>query len=361
MTASPRERVRAFLARSHADRVPINYCANAGIDARLKAHFGLAAHDDEGLRLALGVDFRAVGPAWNGGRLHPELPGVEVNALWGFRTRWIAHASGGYHDFCDWPLRDADEAAVAAWALPDPDAWDYSAIPAQCAHHAGFGLHLGDAGHGDILNGTGSLMGMERVYAALAGEDPAWELLVRRRLAHALAVTERGLAAAKGRIDFLWIGEDLGSQRGPLCSLATWRRVLRPWHQRLVDVARAHGAAVMLHTCGASSPFFDDLAAMGVAAIDTLQPDALGMEATRVKGGWGDRLAFHGGVGTGGVTANGSAAEAGAEAARVIATYMAGGGYAFSPAHALQDDTPIANVLAIYDAARTVGTYRSAA
>lgn len=361
MPATSRDRVRAFLARSHADRVPINYCANGGIDRRLKAHFGLRADDGEGLRLALGVDFRGVGPAWRGGRLHAEQPGVDVDALWGIHRRWVEHPSGGYHDFCAWPLHEADEAGVAGWALPDPDAYDYGVIAQQCEHFADFGLHLGGAGNGDILNSTGMLMGMERVYAALAGDDPAWELLATRKLAHDLAVTERSLAAAGGRIDFVWTGEDLGSQRGPLCSLAAWRRILRPWHQQLIDLAKAHGAAVMVHSCGASSPFFDDLIAMGASAIDTLQPDAAGMDALRLKRGWGDRLAFHGGVGTGGVVANGSAAEARAEAERVLAAYMPGGGYAFSPAHALQDDTPVENVLAIYAAAHDAGCYRMAA
>ncbi len=362
MTATSRERVRAFLARSHADRVPINYAANGGIDARLKQHFRLAAHDDEGLRLALGVDFRCVGPDWRGGTLHAAQPGVTVNAAWGYHTRWIEHASGGYFDFCDFPLREADLEAVAAWALPDADHYDYSALPHLCAAYDSFGLHLGNPGLADILNGTGALMGMERVYAALAGDDPAWNLLVERRLAHELATTERSLAACNGRIDVVWVGEDLGSQRGPLCSLATWRRVLRPWHQRMVEIAQVYGAAVMLHSCGASSPFFDDLIAMGVCAIDTLQPDAAGMEALRVKQGWGDRLAFHGGVGTGGIVANGTADEARTEAERVLEAYMPNGGYAFSPAHALQDNTPLDNVLAIYQAAHSAGQYaRSAA
>lgn len=361
MPATSRDRVRAFLARSHADRVPINYHANGGIDRRLKAYFGLLPDDAEGLRQALGVDFRAVWAAWSGGRLHPEQPGVEIDALWGIHRRWVEHPSGGYHDVCAWPLREADEAAVAAWVLPDPGQYDYSVIPAQCRRQDAYALHLGGPGNGDILNSTGMLMGMERVYAALAGDDPAWELLARRKLAHDLAVTERSLDAARGRVDFVWTGEDLGSQRGPLCSLAAWRRILQPWHRQLIDLARSHGATVMMHSCGASSPFFDDLAAMGVAAIDTLQPDAAGMDAQRLKSRWGDRLAFHGGVGTGGIVANGSAAQARAEAERVLAAYMPGGGYAFSPAHALQDDTPVENVLAIYAAAHDAGCYREAA
>ena len=55
------ERVLTTFASQESDRVPINYSANPGIDARLKDHFGLEQSDDEGLRAALGVYFRGVG------------------------------------------------------------------------------------------------------------------------------------------------------------------------------------------------------------------------------------------------------------------------------------------------------------
>ena len=45
-----RERVLTTFANSEPDRVPINYSANAGIDRRLKEHFGLKPDDVEGLR-----------------------------------------------------------------------------------------------------------------------------------------------------------------------------------------------------------------------------------------------------------------------------------------------------------------------
>ncbi len=55
-----KERVLTTFAREEPDRVPVDYFANAGIDARLKRHFGLTHDDDEGLRQALGIDFREV-------------------------------------------------------------------------------------------------------------------------------------------------------------------------------------------------------------------------------------------------------------------------------------------------------------
>ena len=71
-----RERVLTTLSHHAADRVPINYSANADIDRRLKKHFGLAADDGEGLLKALGVDFRGVGAPYRGPRVAPGHSGA---------------------------------------------------------------------------------------------------------------------------------------------------------------------------------------------------------------------------------------------------------------------------------------------
>ncbi len=79
MTA--KEKVLTTLSRASADNVPIDYDVNPGIDACLKAHFGLKPNDSEGLRKVLGVDFRGVGVSYAGPRLHEDIPalGVKVN------------------------------------------------------------------------------------------------------------------------------------------------------------------------------------------------------------------------------------------------------------------------------------------
>ncbi len=143
----PKERVLTAFASQVPDRVPINYAANAGIDRRLKAHFGLRPDDDEGLRRALHVDFRQVGVPYVGPKLHPDDPARGVVATeWGIHMRWVEHSTGGYWDYCDFPLKDADEEAVANWPLPSPDDYDYSQVFAFCQAHRDFAIAAGGPG-----------------------------------------------------------------------------------------------------------------------------------------------------------------------------------------------------------------------
>jgi hypothetical protein len=92
---TPKERVLATLANHEADRVPINYHSNPGVDERLKQHFGLHSNDGEGLRRALGVDFRGIGVPYTGPKLHEDIParGVKVDN-WGIHRRYVEHATG---------------------------------------------------------------------------------------------------------------------------------------------------------------------------------------------------------------------------------------------------------------------------
>lgn len=353
------ERVLTTFARKETDRVPINYSANPGIDARLKAHFGLAADDGEGLRRQLGVDFREVSARYVGPRLHDEIPERRVDPLWGRRTRWIEHESGGYWDFCDFPLREADEATIAAWPGPSPDDFDYQGLADEAArlHATGLAIHYGNPGLGDIINSNGMIRTMEQVLVDLIIDEPAGIALIDRKVDTELTVMRRALEAAADNIDFIWLGEDLGTQKGPLIGLDLYRRHLRPRHQRYIDVAREFGKPVMIHTCGSSSWAYDDFIEMGINAVDTLQPEAKDMAPQYLKERYGHGLAFHGCISTAGPVATGSAAEVTEYCRDTLATMMPGGGYCFAPTHQLQDNSPTENVVAMYDAVTRFGTY----
>jgi len=279
---SSKERVRTAFAHEEPDRVPLDYLANPGIDARLKQHFRLASHDDEGLRQALGIDFFEVIPPYIGPPLHQEMPDRKID-LWGIRTRWVEHPAGGYWDYCDFPLRDAGVEEVARWPMPSPDDFDYQGAVALCKAHASYALLVGNPGAGDMINTAGMIRTMEQVLVDLKTDDPACLLFMDRKNEIQLEMLFRTLEASRGAIDILWLGEDLGTQRGPLISKELFRKHLRPRHQRFVDLARHFGIPVMMHSCGSSSWAYGDFLEMGITIVDTLQPEALNMSPAYLK------------------------------------------------------------------------------
>jgi uroporphyrinogen decarboxylase len=355
----PKERVLTALAHREPDRVPIDYCANAGIDRRLKEHLGLAPDDGEGLRVALGVDFRGVRAPYVGPKLHADIPERGIKASeWGIRTRWVEHETGGYWDYCDWPLRSATLAEVEAWPMPSPDDFDYEVVREASRRHGDYCVYCGGAGWPDVVNTCGMIRTMEQVLVDLVTDDPAGLLLIERRNAILIEVARRTLEAAEGRIDLMMLGEDLGTQRGPTMSLALFRRHIRPPIQQFVDLASRFGIPTMIHSCGSSSWAFDDFIDMGIRAVDTLQPEAKDMAPEYLKRTFGDRLAFHGCISTAGPLAKGTVAEAVECCRETLRVMMPGGGYCFAATHMIQDDTPVENAVAAYEVAREAGRYR---
>ncbi|MEK6571912.1 MAG: uroporphyrinogen decarboxylase family protein [Bacteroidota bacterium] len=353
-----KERVLTTLASQVPDRVPGNYDANAGVDRRLKEHFGLAPEDSEGLRQALGVDFRGVSAPYCGPRLHQDIPerGVRVDD-WGIHRVWVEHGTGGYWDYCDFPLRDADEETIANWPMPSPDDHDYSGVREACRRYKQYAVYVGDPGLGCIINTAGFFRGMEQVFVDLITDDPAGLLLIDRFLQIQLEVARRTLEAADGNIDFMWIGEDLGAQDSPLISMELLRKRILPRHKPFLDLAASYGLPVMMHTCGSSSWAYEEYIKMGLKAVDTLQPEAKNMSPEYLKHTFGGRLAFHGCISTAGPVAFGRPDDVIAYCRKTLEIMMPGGGYCFAPTHQLQDNSPTENVIAMYEAAHKYGRY----
>lgn len=351
---SSRERVLSAFNRVPSDRLPVDYSANPGIDARLISHFKLSKDDHEGLLRALGVDFRAVWAPYTGPKLYEDLPGVKIDN-WGIHTRWVGNPSGGYWDYCDFPLKEADEEMVSNWRMPDPDAFDFSMVPEICARQNDYALCL--YCFGDLINGNGMLRGMEQTLVDLLTDDPAGLLLADRRFEIQAGMAQRILEAAKGRIDIFWLGEDLGTQDRQMISMDIFKRHIRPRYQKLVDLAKAYGCKTMIHTCGSSSWAYEDFIEMGIDAVDTLQPECKNMSPRYLADHFGGRLSFHGCISTAGKVATGTVEEVRKEVAETLEVMKPTYSYMFSPTHSLQDNSPTENVVEMYRLAVELGKY----
>jgi uroporphyrinogen decarboxylase len=357
-TMTARQRVQKTFQFEKTDRVTIGYETNMAVHMRLAEALGIRSGDMEQVFQALGVDYRGVDAPYVGPNLFDSVPGRQTNPVYGYNTRWVENSYGGYSDFCDFPLKGVDDETIAAFPVPDPNHFDYSNISAYIHANREYAMHVGNPGLGDIMNTTGFVMGMEDTYMNLMTENEATLAYVDRRLAMQLAVTERILDKNRGEIDFMWLGEDLGTQHTPLISLDMYRKVLRPRHQRFVDLADAYHIPVMIHTCGSSSWVYEDFIEMGIRGVDTLQPEAVNMSPGYLKQHFGGRLCFRGCISTAGPLAYGTPEETAHICRDTLAVMMEGYGYHFAPTHQIQDNTPTGNVIAMYQAAHDFGVYK---
>jgi uroporphyrinogen decarboxylase len=355
-TMDAKTRVRKTFAHEKTDRVTIGYEANPGIHRRLMEALG--ATDDEALLNALGVDYRGIGAPYTGKPLWEEIPGRKRLDLEGALMRWVEHDSGGYWDFCDFPLKDASDEAFETFPVPNPDDFDYgAALDMAKAIGKETGIYVGGAGLPDIINSNGRLMGMEDVLCNLLTEHEPAIAFIRRRADFQLGMLERLLDTCKEYVDFVWYGEDLGTQKAPMISRELYLGVLKPIHKKFFDLANAYNKPCIVHTCGSSSWAYNDFIDMGVAGVDTLQPEAANMSPEYLKANFGSKLCYRGCISTAGPLSFGTAAEVTEIVKHTLKVMMEGYGYHFAPTHQIQDNTPVENVVAMYQAAHDYGVY----
>lgn len=355
---SAKERVRRTFEFEKTDRVTIGYDANPGIHGRLCRALGLKETDSELLFQALGVDYRAVEAPYTGKELFKAPPGRIVNPLEGCIMRWVEHESGGYWDFCDFPLKDATDEMFDNFPVPDPDDFDYDAALERAESYGGeYGLYVGNPGIPDILNSNGRIMGTEDVLCHILLDDEAAMRFIRRRADFQLGMMERLIDKCREHLDFVWLGEDLGTQIAPMISLDMYRSQIKPIHKAFADLASSYKLPVLIHTCGSSSWVYEDFIEMGVRGVDTLQPEAVNMSPSYLAEKFGGRLNFRGCISTAGPLAYGTAEETEKVCRETLDIMMKVRGYHFAPTHAIQDNSPVENVLAMYNAAHRYGRY----
>lgn len=357
-TMSSKERVKKTFNYEKTDRVTIGYDANSAIHAKLKNALGIKDSDNEGLLKALGVDYRSIGAPYIGSELFKVPNGRNVNQLEGSIMRWIEHETGGYWDFCDFPLKSADEEAFNCFPIPNPDHFDYNAALENAkAKNNEFALYIGGAGVPDIINSNGRIMGMEDVLCYLLTGDEAVMSFINRRADSQLKVMERLLEKCKEYIDFMWLGEDLGTQIAPMISPDLYRKTIKPIHKKFADLASSYNIPSIIHTCGSSSWAYEDFIEIGIKGVDTLQPEAVNMSPEYLVRNFGGRLNFRGCISTAGPLAYGSTEDVMKVCKETLDIMRTCRGYHFAPSHSIQDNSPVENVVAMYQAAHKYGTY----
>ena len=342
-----RERVQASFAHTQPDYTPCDYFATPEINQALMKHFSVDSEDQ--IRDRLGTDIRYVNPPYIGPELSRSADGSYMT-IWGFRKRPTANEYGEYDESVSWPYAEwktVEEAEAFDW--PSPDWFDYEAIPALCEQYPDAAIGAGGFGVQDFINGVAFGRGVEQVLIDIALEDPVYLYIVERRQRFFIEFIERTLQAPKGRIGMVLCGEDLGTQRGLLVRPETFDRLFAPKKKEFFDLVHSYGARISHHCCGSSRELIPRFIDLGMDALQTIQPQAAGMDPYELKKQFAGQITFHGAVDAQGWLQKASCEEIAKEVNHLMDEVGLGGGYILSPSHNIQPDTPIENVLAIYD------------
>ena len=354
-----RERTLLSLEHETGDRIPIDFWASMTMKRRLAQEFECSY---DAFLDKYDVDLRYIeGPAYIG----PARP--DKVDIWGVRrTAVVVSLDSGSESYSEVdlsPLADADSAeAVDSYpGWPSPDWFDYSVVEAQCEAVRNQGRVA--VFMGDRLNRIAQLKpamylrGMEHILMDLhVNPDIARAILGRVRKFYT-EYLDRILDAAKGKLDIVLTGDDFGGQQSLLVSLDTWRGFLGEGFKQYIDIIHSYGVKCMHHTCGSVSDLVPDLINCGLDVLQSLQPEAAGMNLAELKARFGKDLCFQGGISIQEAMPFGSPHDVRKAVEHVADVVKPNGGYIFCTAHNIQADTSTENVTALLEAYHQYGRY----
>jgi uroporphyrinogen decarboxylase len=330
------------IARQQPDRTPRDFWAEEPTWTRLLSATG--SQTREAILRQLGIDVRHIDARTPSER--PLGEGVFQN-FWGERYTYKPTPWGPMRD--DLPGALAGERAFSdleGFPWPNPDDFDYAPLTAAVRDHADFGLLYGFA---DVWQRPALVRGWQDMFTDMI-EHPDWlHFLCRRFTEFYLEDYTRAAEATRGRIDLYLLISDLGSQKGPLISMAMFREFVAPYIRAMTERIHTLGGKVLFHSCGAIRPFIPELIELGVDVLDPIQPLGLGMTPQALKADFGHRLCFHGGIDMQQLLPFAKPAKVRQAAREYCEVLGQGGGYILSPAHLFQPDVPPENILAMYE------------
>ena len=377
-TLTPRERVRTALRHQEPDRVPVCIGGTGGklVESRialLKDRFGIEGDVEPVLagpqlmRLdsrvldALQTDVRYVHMRPPTGFRSQSAPGGGWLYDWGLIYR--EHPESKMYEYVNHPLADATVESLADFDWPnarDPARWAGLREEAQRLYtETSYALVAYRPTYNGLFELCQTLRGTEQFLTDMALQPAFAEALFWKVGEVFKEFYFAQLDAVGDFVEWVELGDDLGSQSGPLISPSMYRSLLKPVHADLITAIkrRAPNVRVMYHSCGAIRRFLPDLAEIGVDILNPIQVAAKGMIPAEIKAEYGDRLCFLGGVDSQHLLREGTPEQVTAEVRRRLCEMGPGGGYILAPSHNIGDDVPLENVSAFFEAARSWGGY----
>ena len=150
-------------------------------------------------------------------------------------------------------------------------------------------------------------------------------------------------------VDGIYFGDDWGDQRGVIIGPERWREVFKPVYADLYGKVKKAGKFVLTHCCGSIIDIIPDVIEIGLDVLESVQPEARGMNPYQLKDRFGAQLTFWGGLGSQSIIPHGSPEELRAEIRKLGRHMVKDGGYILAGAKALQPETPTENAAAILE------------
>ena len=337
-----RERVNAALRFEIPDRIPRFVWLSGEVKRRLAKKHGVSLLE---LEILLGNDILQSWVSING-EMERDVPQGTVFTD-AFGVTW--KRDGAYNMVVRHPLSGLDADGVRAWRPPNPHASERYKQLEFLVRAYGREYFIGADVSGTLFEPACHLRGMDDLMLDMASCGEEADLLLDKLAEFSIAVA---LESLERSADWIWLGDDLGSQHGMLISPGMWRAYMKPRMRRIIHMIRRvkPEVPIVYHSCGSIAPIIGDLVEIGVNVLNPLQEGAAGMNQEAVQREYKGRLTLMCGLDTQRFMPVATPPEIFRATRDKIKTLGADNGYIFAVSHHIQGDVPDENIEAMFQA-----------
>jgi len=285
---------------------------------------------------------------WWGLPLLSKLEDGRILGAWGIIFREFKYSYGTYIEIDSSPLVCADDIEILK-RHPSPalDLWDFDAYREVLEKYKEFFIWMNMNGCFDFAR---YIRGTEQFFIDLAYEPEKAEILLDKVNELAISFFERCFSVVGDLVDGVYLGDDWGTQQGLAISPEMWKKYIKPRYKKLLALIKSSGLKYCHHTCGGVYPIIAEMIDLGFDVLNPIQPLAKDMDPEKLGKEFGSDIAFYGGIDEQRTLPRGTVEDVKNEVLNRMNTLGKYGGYIVAPSHAFQPDTPVENVLAVYEA-----------
>lgn len=250
------------------------------------------------------------------------------------------------------PLRTV-ESVKQLVELPFPNVDDprwYADIPAQVQRVQGAGRAAIGQMHCTIFELSWYLRGMEALYMDLIDGTGVADWLLDW-FTHRACVAIRHYCAAG--VDVVFLGDDVGTQRGMMMAIPFWREHLKPRLAKVIAEVRRHETKhtwLAYHSDGDVTPIVEELIEIGVELLNPVQPEC--MDVFELASRFSGRLGYWGMIGTQTTMPFGTPDDVRQTVRNLRRLAMLGEQVVLAPTHVIEPDVPWENLKVLADEAK---------
>jgi len=344
-----KERVLSAVSHKKTDRVSLDYFADKTLTENLIKRLGVK--DREELLQYFDIDVRWIEPFFANGKARLFDDGKYGNCF-GIRTVEHINPDGSrFLEFLEPPLaKKQSPGEILEYEWPDESFIQLYDYAAQLEQYAQYATLTGP--WCPVFNQSQHMRGTEQLFIDMAESPEIVKAIADNIVKFNLLQAEAQFSAMKGKCDIFYTGDDFACQRGTLMSIDMFKEFYFEPYKKLFGLAKDFGLKVMMHSCGAVSGLIPLFIEAGADIVDPIQVRAAGMDISVLKNAYRNVITFHGAIDQQHLLPFGRAEEVRQEVRDTINILGVGGGYILCSSHEFQTDTPLDNILTMYDEAK---------